>query len=80
MTGLIKSNGKKPNNSANAEGLSARMALHRERERMAEKLPLRINANTVIYGHNMIYVNKEKCNEQYAEEYRQRIKRFSLHD
>lgn len=74
MTGLIKSNGKKPNNSANAEGLSARMALHRERERMAEKLPLRINANTVIY------VKKEKCNEAYAEEYRQRIKRFSLHD
>ena len=74
MTGLIKSNGKKPNNSANAEGLSARMALHRERERMAEKLPLRINANTVIY------VNKEKCNEQYAEEYRQRIKKFTLHD
>lgn len=74
MTGMIKSNGKKPNNSANAVGLEGRMALHRERERMVQKYPLRINKTTVIY------VRKEKCNEAYAEEYRQRIKRFSLHD
>lgn len=70
----IRSNGKKPNNFVNSEGLKARMALHRERERMVQKYPLRINKTTVIY------VSKEKCNEAYAEEYRQRIKRFSLHD
>lgn len=74
MTGMIKSNGKKPNNSANAVGLEDCMALHRERERKLKKVPLRINKNTVIY------VKKEKCNEAYAEEYRQRIKKFSLHD
>ena len=59
--------GKKPNNFENSDGLDDVIARQLALEKANRKYPLRINKQTVIF------VSKEKCNEEYAEKYRKKI-------
>lgn len=65
---------KKINNDKNSDGLDEAIERVLARERGKECFPLRINRQTVIY------VTKDKCNEQYAEEYRRRINKIYADD
>lgn len=58
---------KKPDVFSNSEGLCEVIAAQAKKEAAQKKYPLRINKQTVIF------VSKEKCNEAYAERYRQKI-------
>lgn len=55
----------------NSEGLDDVIAAQLEKDKRTRKYPLRINKQTVIF------VSKEKCNEEYAEEYRQKVENFA---
>ena len=55
----------------NSEGLDDVIASQLEKDKRTRKYPLRINKQTVIF------VSKEKCNEEYAEEYRQKVENFA---
>ena len=59
--------GNKPNNFENSDGLDDVIARQLALEKSNRKYPLRINKQTVIF------VSKEKCNEEYAEKYRKKI-------
>ena len=55
----------------NSDDLDEVIAAQMEKDKQTRKYPLRINKQTTIF------VSKEKCNEQYAEEYRKRIANFA---
>ena len=59
--------GGKIDNSKNNDDLDDVIAKLLELVKRTRRYPLRINKQTTIF------VSKEKCNEQYAEEYRTRI-------
>lgn len=63
--------GGKIDNSKNNDDLDDVIAKQLEKDKKTRKYPLRINKQTTIF------VSKEKCNEQYAEEYRKRIANFA---
>lgn len=56
---------------SNSEGLDDVIAAQLEKDKRTRKYPLRINKQTVIF------VSKDKCNEEYAEEYRQKVENFA---
>lgn len=60
---------KKEDTRHNADNLDNIISRHKQREQSKESFPLRINRNTVIY------VAREKCNKEYAENYLERMKR-----
>lgn len=51
----------------NSEDLDDVIAAQLEKDKRTRKYPLRINKQTVIF------VSKEKCNEEYAEKYRKKM-------
>lgn len=51
----------------NSEDLDEVIAAQLEKDKRTRKYPLRINKQTVIF------VSKEKCNEEYAEKYRKKL-------
>lgn len=51
----------------NSENLDEVIAAQLEKDKRTRKYPLRINKQTVIF------VSKEKCNEEYAEKYRKKL-------
>lgn len=55
----------------NSEGLDDVIAAQLEKDKRTRKYPLRINKQTVIF------VSKEKCNEEYAEKYRKKLEDFA---
>lgn len=55
----------------NSEGLDDVIAAQLEKDKRTRKYPLRINKQTVIF------VSKEKCNEEYAEKYRKKLADFA---
>ena len=55
----------------NSDDLDEVIAAQLEKDKQTRKDPLRINKQTTVF------VSKEKCNEQYAEEYRKRIANFA---
>lgn len=63
--------GGKIDNSKNNDDLDDVIAKQLELDKRTRRYPLRINKQTSIF------VSKEKCNEQYAEEYRKRIANFA---
>ena len=63
--------GGKIDNSKNNDDLDDVVAKQLELDKRTRRYPLRINKQTTIF------VSKEKCNEQYAEEYRKRIANFA---
>ena len=63
--------GGKIDNSKNNDDLDDVIAKQLELDKKTRRYPLRINKQTTIF------VSKEKCNEQYAEEYRKRIAKFA---
>ena len=63
--------GGKIDNSKNNDDLDDVIAKQLELDKRTRRYPLRINKQTTIF------VSKEKCNEQYAEEYRRRIEQFA---
>lgn len=63
--------GGKIDNSKNNDDLDDVIAKQLELDKKTRRYPLRINKQTTIL------VSKEKCNEQYAEEYRKRIANFA---
>ena len=63
--------GGKIDNSKNNDDLDDVIAKQLELDKKSRMYPLRINKQTTIF------VSKEKCNEQYAEEYRKRIANFA---
>ena len=63
--------GGKIDNSKNNDDLDDVIAKQLELDKKTRKYPLRINKQTTIF------VSKEKCNEQYAEEYRKSIANFA---
>ena len=63
--------GGKIDNSKNNDDLDDVIAAQLEKDKHTRKYPLKINKQTTIF------VSKEKCNEQYAEEYRKRIANFA---
>ena len=63
--------GGKIDNSKNNDDLDDVIAKQLELDKRTRRYPLRINKQTTIF------VSKEKCNEQYAEEYRRKIEQFS---
>lgn len=63
--------GGKIDNSKNNDDLDDVIAKQLELDKKTRRYPLRINKQTTIF------VSKEKCNEQYAEEYRRRIEQFA---
>ena len=63
--------GGKIDNSKNNDDLNDVIAKQLELDKNTRRYPLRINKQTTIF------VSKEKCNEQYAEEYRKRIEQFA---
>ena len=65
------SKGGKIDNSKNKDDLDDVIAKQLELDKKTRRYPLRINKQTTIF------VSKEKCNEQYAEEYRKRIANFA---
>ena len=64
--------GGKIDNSKNNDDLDEVIAKQLELDKKTRRYPLRINKQTTIF------VSKEKCNEQYAEEYRKRIANFAM--
>ena len=65
------SKGGKIDNSKNNDDLDDVIAAQLEKDKHTRKYPLKINKQTTIF------VSKEKCNEQYAEEYRRKIEQFA---
>ena len=63
--------GGKIDNSKNNDDLDDVIAKQLELDKRTRRYPLRINKQTTIF------VSKEMCNEQYAEEYRKRIANFA---
>ena len=63
--------GGKIDNSKNNDDLDDVIAKQLELDKKTRRYPLRINKQTTIF------VSKEKCNDQYAEEYRKRIANFA---
>jgi hypothetical protein len=63
--------GGKIDNSKNNDDLDDVIAKQLELDKRIRRYPIRINKQTTIF------VSKEKCNEQYAEEYRKRIANFA---
>ena len=63
--------GGKIDNSKNNDDLDDVISKQLELDKKTRRYPLRINKQTTIF------VSKEKCNEQYAEEYRTRIANFA---
>ena len=63
--------GGKIDNSKNNDDLDDVIAKQLELDKRTRRYPLRINKQITIF------VSKEKCNEQYAEEYRKRIANFA---
>ena len=63
--------GGKIDNSKNNDDLDDVIAKQLEQDKKTRRYLLRINKQTTIF------VSKEKCNEQYAEEYRKRIANFA---
>lgn len=63
--------GGKIDNSKNNDDLDDVIAKQLELDKKTRRYPLRINKQTTIF------VSKENCNEQYAEEYRKRIANFA---
>ena len=63
--------GGKIDNSKNNDDLDDVIAKQLELDKRTRRYPLRINKQPTIF------VSKEKCNEQYAEEYRKRIANFA---
>ena len=63
--------GGKIDNSKNNDDLDDVIAKQLELDKKTRRYPLRINKQSTIF------VSKEKCNEQYAEEYRKRIANFA---
>lgn len=63
--------GGKIDNSKNNDDLDDVIAAQLEKDKHTRKYPLKINKQTTIF------VSKEKCNEQYAEEYRRKIEQFA---
>ena len=63
--------GGKIDNSKNNDDLDDVIAKQLELDKKTRRYPLRINKQTTIF------VSKEKCNEQSAEEYRKRIANFA---
>ncbi len=63
--------GGKIDNSKNNDDLDDVIAKQLELDKKTRRYPLRINKQTTIF------VSKEKCNEQYADEYRKRIANFA---
>lgn len=63
--------GGKIDNSKNNDDLDDVIAKQLELDNKTRRYPLRINKQTTIF------VSKDKCNEQYAEEYRKRIANFA---
>lgn len=63
--------GGKIDNSKNNDDLDDVIAKQLELDKKTRRYPLRINKQTTIF------VSNEKCNEQYAEEYRKRIANFA---
>ena len=63
--------GGKIDNSKNNDDLDDVIAKQLELDKKTRRYPLRINKQTTIF------VSKEKCNEQYAEEYRKRIANYA---
>ena len=63
--------GGKIDNSKNNDDLDDVIAKQLELDKKTRRYPLRINKQTTIF------VSKEKCNEQYAEEYRRKIEQFA---
>ena len=55
----------------NSDNLDEVIAAQLEKDKHTRKYPLKINKQTIIF------VSKEKCNEQYADEYRKRIANFA---
>lgn len=55
----------------NSEGLDDVIAAQLEKDKRTRKYPLRINKQTVIF------VSKDKCNEEYAEKYRKKLEDFA---
>ena len=63
--------GGKIDNSKNNDDLDDVIAKQLELDKKTRRYPLRINKQTTIF------VSKEKCNEQYAEQYRRKIEQFA---
>ena len=63
--------GGKIDNSKNNDDLDEVIAAQLEKDKHTRKYPLKINKQTTIF------VSKEKCNEQYAEQYRRKIEQFA---
>lgn len=63
--------GGKIDNSKNNDDLDDVIAKQLELDKKTRRYPLRINKQTTIF------VSKEKCNEQYVEEYLKRIANFA---
>ena len=63
--------GGKIDNSKNNDDLDEVIAAQQEKDKHTRKYPLKINKQTTIF------VSKEKCNEQYAEQYRRKIEQFA---
>ena len=63
--------GGKIDNSKNNDDLDEVIAAQLEKDKHTRKYPLKINKQTTIF------VSKEKCNEQYAEQYRKKIEQFA---
>lgn len=63
--------GGKIDNSKNNDDLDDVIAKQLEQDKKTRRYPLRINKQITIF------VSKENCNEQYAEEYRKRIANFA---
>lgn len=63
---------RKPDVTKNSDGAEEARRMRLDQDRKRNFYPLRINAQTVIY------VPIEKRNEEYAEQYRQRMRRNYL--
>ena len=63
--------GGKIDNSKNNDDLDDVIAKQLELDKRTRRYPLRINKQTTMF------VSKEKCNEQYAEQYRRKIEQFA---
>ena len=63
--------GGKIDNSKNNDDLDDVIAKQLQLDKRTRRYPLRINKQTTIF------VSKEKCNEQYAEQYRRKIEQFA---
>ena len=59
---------RKPDVTRNSDGAEEARRMRLAQERKRKLYPLRINAQTVIY------VPIERCNEEYAEQYREKMR------